>query len=401
MKLTAIFVLLSTLQLFFSSIVSAQLVNLPKIAAYQNNLPTDTLAKYNMPNAIILFELTDIHLNDIIKEREYLIYKRVRIKICNKKGFDAATISIPYYGVHYDEQLRDVYATTINNVNGKITTYRLDEKEIYTSEEDDSRKIAKFTFPSINDSSTLEYGYTIRRIPTFFSPIVLQNNYPTLKSYVLVENEKCKTSYTYTGIYPVSKKIGKFYGDAIDFSDEEAIDNNSRDVYTVSNIMPIPNEPFMNGSPIDYLTRISLKPESIKLPDGRKVKAPKETWDNTVKELLKSPRFGLATITPLNYDSLISSVPLITDTLQKIKRIYEYVRDSFKYTNSMMTYTYDIFNVLLKKEGSRGDLNLLLVNLLKGFGITAVPFLGRELALGRVDMENPSPYQFTFTGAIA
>jgi Domain of Unknown Function with PDB structure (DUF3857) len=385
--------------LFFTSISFGQNVSFPKSGLYQNNLPLDTLKKYNMPNAIVLFEYTDLKINNIFDKNFYSVHKRFKIKLCNKKGYDAASISISYFSTQEIEEIIDLKATTINNEKGVISTYPVAAKDIYKSEETNAVTNISFTFPSLNDSSTLEYSYTIRRKSiSYIPPVILQNKYPTLASYVLIEKDRFKTDATYNGIFPMTKAYAYYTGDvATVYATPNA--NSNRMLYTITGIQDMPDEPYMDGNAIDYFTRIAFTIVYVN-GDNQAYKIPKDNWNRIALGLRNSDYFGDVLDKRINYDSVKTQINNLTDTLDKIKFIYQFVQKNYKFNKSISIYARKIDSFLVKKEGSRGDINLLLANMLRSFGLNTLPFVGKELKYGRIDMENPGYDQFSFVGAL-
>ena len=84
--------------------------------------------------------------------------QKKRIKIINKKGFDAATITIPLYVSDGGkmEKLEGLKAYTYNIENGKIIETNVEKADIFIEKHDKNWEYRKFTFPSIKEGSIIE-----------------------------------------------------------------------------------------------------------------------------------------------------------------------------------------------------------------------------------------------------
>jgi hypothetical protein len=83
-------------------------------------------------NAVVIADFGSSEFEGNMKGWFSITFKRhKRIKILNKNGFDAATVSIMLYG-DYDnsEKLDDLRAVTHNLENGTVVTTKLEKKDI-------------------------------------------------------------------------------------------------------------------------------------------------------------------------------------------------------------------------------------------------------------------------------
>ena len=85
-----------------------------------------------------------------------------------------------------------------------------------------------------------------------------------------------------------------------------------------------------------------------------------------------------------------------------MKIIYEYVKKNIAWNGYDGKYAPDgLKAVWERKKGSAGEINLLLVNLLKSAGIEAYPVLAAERDFGKVDTTYPFIDRFNKTIAFA
>jgi len=84
-----------------------------------------------------------------------------------------------------------------------------------------------------------------------------------------------------------------------------------------------------------------------------------------------------------------------TDSLNYIKEVFQYIKTNIKWDGTYSMYaSHDFDEVLKKKEGSSGEMNLLLLNVLRKAGFKANPVLIRTSNLGRIENLYPEKDQF-------
>jgi len=115
-----------------------------------------------------------------------LVYtQKKRIKIINKNGFDAATITIPLYisSSNVSEKLEHLEAYTYNIENGKVVENKVEKSAVFTEKHNKNWIYKKFTFPMLKEGSIIEYSYEVKS--DFFFNLqswTFQGQYPVLWS---------------------------------------------------------------------------------------------------------------------------------------------------------------------------------------------------------------------------
>ena len=121
---------------------------------------------------------TDLSFSIIFKRKQ-------RIKLINKNGFDAATITIPLYRSSdgREEKLEDLNAHTYNIENGEVIDIKLEKAAVFTQQETKNWTNKKFTFPAIKEGSIIEFTYQVKSDFFFnFQSWEFQRAYPVLWS---------------------------------------------------------------------------------------------------------------------------------------------------------------------------------------------------------------------------
>ena len=87
-----------------------------------------------------------------------LFKRKVRIKILNKKGFDAANITITLLvsDKNAEERLEDLDVYTYNLVNGKVQSTKMERSSLFTEKHNKNLIYKKFTFPALAEGSIIE-----------------------------------------------------------------------------------------------------------------------------------------------------------------------------------------------------------------------------------------------------
>ncbi|MGB8192804.1 MAG: DUF3857 domain-containing protein [Chitinophagaceae bacterium] len=317
-----------------------------------------------------------------------LIFKRqVRIKILNKNGFDAASFKIWLYENNdSEEKLEKLKAITYNLENGKVVETKLEDKSVFKDKVSNNWSVKKFTLPAVKDGSIIEVTYSIKSDFLFnLRPWEFQGQYPRLWSEYTA-NIPDYFSYVFLtqGFHPFH--IRK---DELTFKTYTIMQNNNsrgQDEITLSsnviqsrwvmkNVPALKEESFTTTMG-NYVSKIEFQLSEYKQP-----LEPKQfmgDWNTFSESLLKREDFGQAINKANNWldDDIKKITAGATTYLEKAKKIYAYVRDNFTCTNAnQFTLNDNLKNVFKKRNGTVGDINLLLIAMLQHEAISAAPVL--------------------------
>jgi len=311
-----------------------------------------------------------------------------RIKILNKKGFDAATVEIPLYSSGTDiEKLDGLKAYTYNLENGKVVETKLDDKSIFTDKVSKHWTNKKFTFPSLKEGSIIEYTYTQQS--DFFQnlqPWIFQGNYPCMYSEYDVSLPNFFQYVTLSqGFLPIKRSApssrnttfrlsipgGADRDENVSF-DDEVVETK----YTLKDIPSFKKERFTTT--IDnYVSKMEFQLSRYAFPNS----VPKDMMGNWLlvsQALMKSDDFGgdLHSSNGWMDDDLKNIAKGAASPLDKAKKIYAYVRDNFTCTShSGIVGTNPIKTTFKNRNGNEADLNLLLVAMLQHERLNADPVI--------------------------
>ena len=370
----------------------ALIISLIVLSGCASNISDGSYAWGILPQGIFTNPIADIDSSSaarVIFDKAYYKFNRSdfsitisrhkRIQILKESGKEYANIKVPYW---HDEKIYDLKAQAINS-NGTIV--RLEKKNIF--EEGDSKgwMYKVFAIPGVTEDCIIEYQYRLisSRI-TRLEPWYFQNEIPTVESTISIEFPSELIYNTYLANSPEA-----------DFKPlrEEILNPNGKRTakytWSFSNLPPIKEEPYMTA-PIDYMCRLNFQLLEIRFPGMKKTFV--ESWDDIYDLVMKyyDPFVDRSSgEIRRTVDRITGSARTRTD---KIKLLYEFVRDSIETTKITVLYG-DRLNspkkILSNRQGTRIEKNLLLINLLNTARITSYPLLISTRTNGIPDLRHP------------
>jgi len=296
------------------------------------------------------------------------------VKIFNDRGHRYANVVVAYTS---GSQVEDIQARTISPA-GKITV--LDEKNIFDVSlypnfvffSDQRAKL--FTLPAVDDGAIVEYRYRLLiRNRTFWHSWRFQSEEPTLLSrFTLVKPSEWEVAYrTYAiDVQPHTTKVPAGF----------------KSTY-VWEVKDIPAMRFEFGMPpqAEWGARLALSPVGFK------------TWADVAQWY-----YGLASPRMKAGDGVKALMPSLTggveDKQEKLKRIYEWVRDRVRYVAVEIGVggyqPHAAEEVLVNRYGDCKDMTTLLCALGKEAGLEVHQVLVSTWQNGKPDTSLPSPLHF-------
>ncbi len=346
-------------------------------------------------NAAILYRHQKVHY-DLDKHNGFTLVTEVheRVKIYNKEGFERATKKInQYIGSSDEEEVSRLKGYTYNIIDGKLEEEKLRNDEIFEEEETKRRKVTKFTMPAVKEGSVIEYFYIVKspfvtsigrtplqfdipidklelevRIPEFFA----FSKYFNLKSLEKFNLEESSDRYTYN--YTTTRRSGnKVVTSTTTHNDIDYRLNTykiERDNIPALKIEPHVDNLHNYAAFIDWELMYTKFPNSI-------VENYSETWEGVAKSIYNDIGIGDEIDKDNFYDDELDQVIAgISDPMMKTKKIFAYVKSKVKW-NDYLGFFPDNGTKTAFKEGSGniGDINLLLVSMLRYANLEANPVL--------------------------
>lgn len=319
--------------------------------------------------ALVLFDVAEAYLDNMGSVE---LVRHVRIKILKDKGLKSADIHIPYHSYRNDENIKGLAAQTYNlDASGNIITTKVEKKLIYEKPLDKKFSEQVFTFPEVKAGSIIEYKYTHTNIG--LGNWYFQQDIPVKYSRYRVDfPEEIEFVCTPLCVLPVQSK-------------SESKNRRTLKTLTMSNIPALRDEPYITCDD-DYLQRIETRVIAIN-PIGMPRQSRIYSWPQIIKFLAEDEDFGiqLKREIPRTVD-LDEALKKLNDPYQKMTTIHNYVRKNMEWNNFSGIWAQNgIKSAWKDKKGTSGEINLILVNLLKDAGLKASPLLVSTRENGRVN----------------
>ncbi|WP_103864683.1 transglutaminase [Aquimarina sp. I32.4] len=380
----------------FSTISYAQEYKFGKVS--KEELLETIYTEDSSANAVVLyenkrvsFEYNSVDGFEVITE----VFKRV--KLYNKEGYENATEKIYLYKNRSGkEKVTGVKGITHSIVNGKLVTTKLKKEGVFEEEFSEYKNVTKFTMPSLQEGSVVEYKYRITS-PFYFyiDRVYLQYDIPIKKISVKVEapeyfNFKKRT----VGYLPIKIKESK-RNSKINFVNKQreggynlrtgpaktSYSNSTLDyvinVNSVDNthVPAFKKEPYA-GNFSNYISSIVYELEYTKFPNGA-IKNYSTTWGDVTKEIYQSTKFGdelkREGYFKEDLDKLIKGV---VNPVERAALVYGFVKKKMAWNGKANVYTDKGVKKAYKDgTGNAAEINIMLTAMLNYAKLEANPVL--------------------------
>ncbi|MBL7699157.1 MAG: DUF3857 and transglutaminase domain-containing protein [Chitinophagaceae bacterium] len=330
--------------------------------------------------AMVLYESSRLYMDITGPEvyRELQVHRR--IKILNDNGLKRADIKLDYRHYLNAQQINSISAATYNlDAAGNVVVSKVEKSLIYDKKLNAKYSQESFTFPDVKVGSVIEYRYTFRG---YSNPHwVMQESIPVKEVHYEVNFPGIVELHSQTFCtYPIRKK-------------DESTGLRSIMKYEMANIPALKDEAFMTCRE-DYLERIECWPIAVNY-EGRRIPLVR-TWKQEAVRLLEAEDFG----TQLKKDiprttELDAALQKISNPFEKMVTIHNYVRNNMKWdgVDNFWALT-GVKNAWKEKSGTSGEINLILINLLRDAGLKVDPVMVSTRENGRVSFTFPDIFQF-------
>jgi len=338
-----------------------------------------------------------------------------RVKIVNRNGFDVANLEIPLVTIGDDEEkIIELDAATYNLVDGKVIKSKLENKNIYKQKINRNLVVSRLTFPNVKEGSIIEYSYRVKSDFVYnLQPWSFQGEYPCLWSEYEVD---IPDFYTYVFInrgylpFDINQKTAfhKTYHIGTG-SSSIGIDNVNFDATVTATRMVIKEVPALREQ--EFTTTLSNHVAKIEFQLSRgRSSGTSETdvinsWKQASARVLLNGDFGL----PIMAQNKWLNVPIkkitagATNNTEIAQKIFQYIRDNFTVTRheGFEMDADSLQGVFEKKSGTVGDINLLLIAMLRHEKIVAEPVVLSTRDNGVVPANYPSLRKYNYLVCIA
>jgi len=290
------------------------------------------------------------------------LVRHIRIKVLNDKGKDRADIHLSYINWKNDEDIKDITAQVYNlDPSGNIVVTKLDKKQIFEKQINKREAEKIFTLPDVKPGTVIEYKYKHtnigmmnwyfqRSIPVKYSEFTF--DYPN----------EVDISFLPKCYMPYEQKTDKGGTRTARF-------------FSMSNVPALRDEPFILNED-DYMQKIETK--TIAYENSRGIhQSIVVNWLQVIRFLMEDDDFGvqIKKEIPRTAD-LDAQLKNISDRYIRMNIIYEYVKKNMEWNGSPGIWAMEGVKAAWKdKKGTAGEINLILINLLKDAGLNVKPIL--------------------------
>lgn len=334
-------------------------------------------------DAVVIFDEARIDHND---RNEQIYARRTRLKILKPKGNRYGDVTIHYYSKDEIEYVSDIEAYTYNP-KSVPDIKKVPQSAIFRQKINDRWSVVKIAMPDVQPGTIIEYKYITTAKSYHLDNWNFQREIPVMYSHfslAVLPNYEFTYRVFKSDQLPIIIKKDKEGG---------------RIYFEMNNIAGLRDEPYMDAEK-DYLQHIEFQMSGYAGIFGG-TQHYMTTWDEVTREIMQRPQFG---------SQLNKNIPVAPEWLNKVKAIspayermaavYNFVYKNISWNGIVSISAVDgVKETWEKKQGSSGDVNLLLINLLKEAGLEVYPLLVSERGHGKVNVEFPFLDQFNKTMA--
>ncbi|MEP7142499.1 MAG: DUF3857 domain-containing protein [Ferruginibacter sp.] len=328
----------------------------------------------NAAEAMVLFDVGEVYcyLNSGVTTE---LLRHVRIKILTEKGFDRANIKIRYNSDRNREDINNISAQTINlDAEGNIVFTKVEKSLIYHKKLNKRYSEVIFTFPEVKKGSIIEYKYKDEA-----------NGFYALKNWYFQRSIPVKFS-RYTMDFPNELIVTATQkgGLSTEYKESQQSNRNIKN-YTMKNIPALRDEAYITCDE-DYMQQVIPIIQAVDFPSQPR-KSLLYSWQEIIKDLMEDEDFGVQLKRNIPRTAELDlMLGKITDPYQKMVIIYDYVRKNMHWDESYGIWAMDgVKSAWKDKKGTSGEINLILVNLLKDADLVVHPVLVSTRENGRVN----------------
>jgi transglutaminase-like putative cysteine protease len=337
-------------------------------------------------DAVVLLDYAVAYFND---QYNLITERRIRLKILKERGIERANIRIPYYSNEGFETIRNIEGVVITPTgDGGFSTTALERKNIFNQQINSLYSLQSFAMPNVKIGSIIDYKYQS-----------IMKSYGGLKQWEFQKDIPVVTSFYELSPIPNSEFVYSVYKAPTLPIDVNRNEREGKVTFIMNNVPGLRDEVY-SATTRSFLQRVNFQFASHTTYMGKTDYT--NTWQKLANELLQEREFGSQANKDLSGTSFIKSLSPSLSAVEKLQAVYDFVRSNITWTEINSKYSEEgSKNTLEKKKGNTGEINLLLVSLLKSAGVEAYPLLVCERDFGLVDTAYSFLDQFNKVVAIA
>ncbi|NDV47482.1 DUF3857 domain-containing protein [Paludibacter sp. 221] len=385
--------------LLCAAFVFSQEISLKYGKITDDELKMTTYDKDTTAVAVVLYEdgYTSYTYNNTVGFQVILDIKK-KVKILKQEGVSEADISIPYYKSGNDkETVSNLDATAYNIEKGKVIKTKLEKKYIFDEEINNRYHQVKFSIPNVKEGTVIEYKYRITspyasRIPDWN----VQSHIPVMNSYyeVLIPEYyhfKIDAAKGFERIQVEETKQNQNFNIGYSSSGQAVnVTSDSRLLKFRAKDMPaLKDEPYvwyLN----DYISGVRFELSGTKFPNDF-YKPYTSTWQNIEETLKEKTDFGSNVKMANPYKTEVKTIVEESVTEEEIiTKIYALIKEKIRWNESYSFWGNNARDAVKNGTGDNGQINMVLLSMLKDAKINAYPVLISRRNYGRLPYTHPS-----------
>lgn len=336
-------------------------------------------------NAIVLYDFGKSWFDYRVKQFKFVFTYHARIKIMKESGLSKATVSIPYTvgrGSSMSESVSRIKGYTHNLVDGKVVSQKIKKSMIFKDQISKDRKVYKLSFPNAKVGSIIEYTYEITTpfdVSNKPRNWYFQQNIPVKWSeYIISYPNTLYYRGLMSGFLPLYIK-----------EEKEALfravnQTGTKYRYVIKDVPAFKSEPYITTVD-DYVSKIDFELVSVNWP-GIMVKSFSHSYEDLNKTLLEGKSFGKNIRKNKALKEIANTIKAKNISHdQTIVEAYNWVRNTIKWNKKLSKYGNEFKKTMKKKTGDSGDINQMLIALLKKLNIKVEPVILSTRSNGSVN----------------
>lgn len=386
-----------------TNLLYAQKINLPKIKFGEFNL-TDvemkSYAKDSSADAIVLYDYgqTSFQLKGGMIYTHFVYHGRK--KILKKSALDLGTISMQLvrYGYERDQVISDIKGFTYNIENGEVKKEKLTKESIFIEKIVGDAQNVKITLPNVKEGSVIDYTYTIDTpfsISSNPSTWTFQGEYPVLWSIYEIT---IPSYFTYRLLMSGYLQLSGNESEPVNVSLGSYNTNGLLQRFTVKDAPAFRKESYITYAG-DYLSKIDFELASVAWTTVLN-KDFSLDYGSLNRTMLEEQAFGgQLKRTGFLEDAAKEIKTKYPDSTGRLKAACEFVQKNVKWNDNYGLYSNSLKKVLDAHKGDAGDINLMLVGLLRELGFDANPVILSTRGHGKIHEQYALMKRFNYVVA--
>jgi hypothetical protein len=295
----------------------------------------------------------------------------LRIKILKKEGTSLGSQVFPF---PTDAMIK---GCTYNLENGEIVESKLKSESIFKENVTRNNYRKRVAMPNVKEGSIIDLQFVYRGLPDEWH---FQAEIPVRWSELIIE----------TSPYVTFRK--NFFG-----FQPLAVNSDSR--WVAKNMPAFKKEPYMNYWE-NYISKFEIEILSINIPGH--YQSFSSTWENVNHTLTESSYFGKAMYGCAFLNDLAKKIEKTHSTpMERLIAAHEEIKKSVKWNEreSVGSSNENLSSAFNKKIGNSGDINLMLIQLLKKLDFEVYPVVLSTRNNGFLSLASPSVNKFNYVVA--